>query len=255
MSLKIQVLSSGSCGNAALYSAGKTHILVDCGLSARSLTALLSKAGLEPSDLSGIFITHEHTDHVKGVPVFLKRRTIPLFISPTSLETEPFYGVDIASEPIGADRPVTLGPLTVTPFPVPHDAACCFGFVLEAFGVKAVHATDLGRPTALVEQKLKGAHCMLIEFNHDLDRLMAGPYPMHVKLRVKSDLGHLSNEQAGRLLAGSTNGETQAVYLMHLSKENNLPALARLAAREALGERKIRVEVAKHLVPAPAWEG
>jgi phosphoribosyl 1,2-cyclic phosphodiesterase len=150
---------------------------------------------------------------------------------------------------------VTLGPLTVTPFPVPHDAARCFGFVLEAGGVRAVHATDLGRPTALVEKRLKGAHCMLIEFNHDLDRLMAGPYPMRVKLRVRSDLGHLSNDQAGRLLAASSNGETQAVYLMHLSKENNLPALAKLAAREALGDGKVRVEVARHLVAAPAWEG
>lgn len=255
MSLKVQVLSSGSSGNAAVYSVGTCHVLIDCGLPARTLTAMLRRAGVEPEALAGIFVTHEHTDHVQGLPVFLRRVKVPLFVAPESYETEAFRGVDARVEPVRPNVPVTLGPLTVTPFPLPHDAACCFGYVLEACGVKAVQATDLGTPTLQVLQHMKGAHCMLVEFNHDVDRLMSGSYPMPIKLRVRGDLGHLSNEQGARLLQESVNGETQAVYLMHLSKQNNLPALAALAAREALGGKTVRVVVSEHLAPAPAWEG
>lgn len=256
MSLRVHVLSSGSSGNATLYSACGTHVLVDCGLSARQVSALLRKAGVEPEQLSGIFITHEHTDHVKGLAVFLKHRRVPLYVSPASYETEFFKGVTPwHMEPLEDGRPVVVGKLTVTPFAVPHDSQCCHGFVLEACGLKTVQATDLGRPTATVRERLRGAHCMLLEFNHDVDRLMNGPYPNHVKLRVRGDLGHLSNEQAGSLVSEAANGETQALYLMHLSRENNLPGLAELAAREALGGRGIRVEVTRHLAPVAAWEG
>jgi phosphoribosyl 1,2-cyclic phosphodiesterase len=256
MSLRVQVLASGSSGNATLYSAGETHVLVDCGLSARRICLLLRKAGVEPEALSGIFITHEHSDHVQGLAQFLKRRKIPLFIAPQCLESDSLRGLaPWHAEPIAPGVPVTLGLLTVTPFPVPHDSSCCLGFALEARGVKAVQATDLGQPTPVVRRHLQGSHCMLLEFNHDLDRLMNGSYPMHIKLRVKSSVGHLSNEQAASLLAGAANGETQALFLMHLSKENNHPALALLAAREVLGGRNLRMEVTQHLAPSPPWEG
>jgi phosphoribosyl 1,2-cyclic phosphodiesterase len=255
MSLKVRVLSSGSSGNAALYSAGACHVLIDCGLSARTLTGMLRRAGVEPESLSGIFVTHEHTDHIQGLPVFLRRLRVPLFVAPESYDTEAFRGVDAKVEPLVPDVPVTLGPLTVTPFPLPHDAACCYGYVLQAGGVKAVQVTDLGTPTPQVMTHMKGAHCMLVEFNHDVDRLMNGAYPMPIKLRVRSDLGHLSNEQGARLLQTSANGETQAVFLMHLSKQNNLPALAALAAREALKGTSVKVVVSEHLAPAPPWEG
>ncbi len=256
MSLKVQVLSSGSSGNATLYSACGTHVLVDCGLSARQVSALLRKAGVEPGQLSGIFVTHEHTDHVRGLAVFLKNKHVPLYVSPASFDTEFFQGVTPWHlEPLEDGHAVVLGKLTVTPFAVPHDSQCCFGFVLEACGLKAVQATDLGHPTAAVREKLRGAHCMLLEFNHDVDRLMNGSYPTHVKLRVRGNFGHLSNEQAGSLVREAANGETQALYLMHLSKENNLPGLAELAAREALGGAATRISVTRHLEPVAPWEG
>ncbi len=256
MSLRVHVLASGSSGNATLYSAGATHVLVDCGLSARVVTALLRLAGVEPEELSAVFVTHEHTDHIKGLPVFLKRRRIPLFIAPECLESPALAGCSFwGVEPLEAGRGVRLGQLAVSPFRVPHDAACCYGFAFEADGVRAVQATDLGQPTPAVRQELKGAHCVLLEFNHDVDRLMEGPYPMHIKLRVRGALGHLSNEQAAGLLAETSNGSTRALYLMHLSRENNLPALAHLAAQEALAGRRVRVEVTRHLQPASPWEG
>ena len=256
MSLRLQVLSSGSSGNATLYSAGRTHVLVDCGISSRRLCILLRKVGVEPEELAGIFITHEHTDHIQGLAQFLKHRKIPLFAAPACLESEPMAGLaPRCAAPLEAGRPISLGSLTVTPFPVPHDSASCYGFTLEACGVKAVQATDLGQPTEIVRQQLRGAHCLLLEFNHDLHKLLNGSYPMHIKLRVKSSVGHLSNEQAASLLADAANGETQALFLMHLSKENNHPALALLAAREALGGRRLRMEATEHLVPSAPWEG
>lgn len=256
MSLRVQVLSSGSTGNATLYSCGDTHVLVDCGLSARMLTRYLRQAGVEPDRLAGVFITHEHNDHVRGLEVFLRRRRIPLFAASECHESEALTAVDAwHREPLHAGREVRLGPLTVTPFAVPHDAAKCYGYAVTAAGVKAVQATDLGQPTPVVRERLRGAHCVLLEFNHDVDRLMAGSYPIHVKMRVRGSLGHLSNEQAGRLVSEALDGEARALYLMHLSKENNLPQLAALAAREALGGRPVRVEVTRHLIPATPWEG
>ncbi len=256
MSLRVHVLSSGSSGNATLYSAGRTHILVDCGLSARRVAAHLAQAGLRPEDLAGVFVTHEHSDHVQGLRVFLKKRRIPLFAAPECHESEALASLDPwRRELLRPGHAVPLGGLSITAFRVPHDAACCYGYVVEAAGVKAVQATDLGQPTALVREKVRGAHCLLLEFNHDVDRLMNGSYPMHIKMRVRGSLGHMSNDQAGRLVQEVVNGETQALYLMHLSQENNLPALAKLAAKEALQEKRVRVEVARHLVPAAPWEG
>ena len=256
MSLRVRVLASGSSGNATLFSAGRTHVLVDCGLAARSLGHCLRAEGVEPQALAAVFVSHEHSDHVRGLRVFMKKLCVPLFVAPECLETSQFADVECVSvEPLEGGHSVTLGCLTVTPFLVPHDAACCFGFRVESGGVKATMATDFGEPTALVRERLNGAHCQLLEFNHDIERLMAGSYPLDVKIRVKGPLGHLSNEQASRLVSRTMDGETSALYLMHLSKENNLPALARLAARDAIGGRKVRVEVARPHEPTPAWEG
>jgi phosphoribosyl 1,2-cyclic phosphodiesterase len=229
---------------------------VDCGLRSRTLTFLLRRAGVEPERLAGILVTHEHTDHVQGLEVFLRKRKVPLFAAPECLASEALSRVKAwHREPIEAGREIQVGNLRITPFALPHDAASCFGYLLEAGGVRAAQATDLGQPTALVRERLRGAHCLLLEFNHDVDRLMEGPYPLHIKMRVRGSLGHLSNEQAGRIVADCVNGETQVLYLMHLSRENNLPQLAALAAREALGGKPVRVEVTKHLEPAAPWEG
>jgi phosphoribosyl 1,2-cyclic phosphodiesterase len=213
--------------------------------------------GVDPDSLAGIFISHEHSDHVKGLEVFLKRCRVPVFIAPESLassrlELAHVHGV----EDLEAGRAVEFGRLRVQPFRVPHDAACTFGFVLEAGGVKAVQATDMGQPTQLLRERLRGAHCALLEFNHDLDLLMASRYPLEVKMRIRGGMGHLSNNQASALVREALNGETRALFLMHLSEENNHPALAQMAAREALeGRDPVCVTVAERRRPTEAWEG
>jgi phosphoribosyl 1,2-cyclic phosphodiesterase len=255
--LRIQVLASGSSGNATLVTAGRVSVLLDAGIPGTKLAKAIHAAGVDPEALAGVFVSHEHSDHVKGLEVFLKRRRVPLFMAPASLgfsrlNSSLFYGV----EDLEAGRAVELGRLRIQPFVVPHDAASTFGFVLEAGGVKAVQATDMGQPTQLLRERLRGVHCALLEFNHDLDRLMTSRYPLHIKMRIRGSLGHLSNDQASSVVRDSLNGDCQALFLMHLSEENNLPALAQMAAREALeGRDHVRVTVAQRHGPTVPWEG
>lgn len=255
--LRIQVLASGSSGNATLVTAGRISILLDAGIPGTKLAKAVHAAGVDPDSLAGVFLSHEHIDHVRGLEVFLKRRRVPLFAMPETLATGRFDpSLFHGAEELEAGRTVAMGPLRLTPFLVPHDAACPVGFSLEAGGVRAVQATDLGRPTQLLRERLRGAHCVLLEFNHDLDRLMASRYPLDLKMRIRGTLGHLSNGQAAEVVRDCLNGEAQALFLMHLSEENNLPALAHMAACEALdGREHVRVTVAGRHAPTPPWEG
>jgi phosphoribosyl 1,2-cyclic phosphodiesterase len=257
MMLRIQVLASGSSGNATLVTAGRTSILLDAGIPGTKLAKAVREAGADPDSLAGVFVSHEHSDHIRGLEVFLKRRRVPLFASSevvgsSRLDMALLHGV----EEVRAGCPVEVGALRVTPFLVPHDAASTFGFVLEAGGIRAVQATDMGKPTQLLRERLRGAHCVLLEFNHDLDRLMASHYPLDIKMRIRGTLGHLSNDQAASVVRESLDGEVQALYLMHLSEANNHPSLALLAATEALsGRPPIRIAVAERHAPTEAWEG
>jgi len=229
---------------------------VDAGISARRIRLRLEEAGVDPDDLDAVLISHEHTDHVAGLRVFLKRRAIPLFIAPESLAaTSLDPGIFDVIEPLEAGRSFTLGDLEISPFPVPHDAAVTFGFVFRSEGVKTTLVTDLGQATNLVRERMRGSHCILLEFNHDVESLMESRYPLDVKMRIRGGYGHLSNGQAGSLLSQVIDGETRAVTLMHLSENNNHPALARLAAEEAVNDPGIAIEVARHREITPHWEG
>ncbi len=254
--LEVRVLGSGSSGNALVLSCGQSRVLVDVGLPYRELAARMRAAGIAPASITAVLLTHEHDDHVKGLKLFLKHHKVPVFAAPECFETGAlaplcFHG----REPLEEGRTVAFGRLEVTPFRVPHDAAATYGFLYRCDGVQVGHATDLGCVPFAVGEALKGCHCLLVEFNHDVDRLLQGSYPVPLKMRIRSDVGHLSNEQGARLLAGAAGGETRAVFLMHLSRHNNLPALALMAAREALSERGPRLEVALPGGPTPAWQG
>ena len=257
--LQVRVFASGSTGNSTLVRSGKTSILIDAGISASRLSKCLRSSGVDPGELSGIFVSHEHCDHIDGIRVFQKKYRTPVFISGESLEASGLFrerGDGVAIELISGGQTVVLGQLSITPFRVPHDAACTFGFCFEAGGVKGVQATDLGKRTTLLDERLRGSHCTLLEFNHDVERLMASDYPLHIKMRVRGSHGHLSNEQAGQIARQAVNGETRALFLMHLSEKNNHPALAMMAAREALGEaRGMELIVTSPQEPTTCWEG
>lgn len=252
--LSVQILASGSSGNALLVSTSTGSILVDAGINYKDLLRRMGEVGANPERVRAVFLTHEHTDHVKGLQVFLKHFAVPVFAAPECLASKALHFMgSLAQEPLKPGQSVCVAGLEVTPFRVPHDAAATYGYCYQADGLRVGHATDFGVPTEAVVQRLRGAHCLLLEFNHDLDKLAESDYPTYLKLRIKGDTGHLSNGQGAQLLSETLGPETLAVYLMHLSRQNNEPLLARMAAGEVLGSRNIRLETAEPFVPSPAW--
>lgn len=234
------ILGSGSAGNATLVRRGGRALLLDAGLSARQLERRLAACGQDPKEIDALVISHEHSDHVKGASVFSRRHRVPVHGSPESREAagrhlEELYGF----EPLEAGQELDLGALRLRPFPVPHDAVCTYGFVVEGGGLRAGYATDLGHVNGLVRERLRGAHLLVLEMNHDPLMLREGPYPWPVKQRVLSRHGHLSNEAAAAALPELVGEETRAVFLAHISETNNDPDLVLSTASQALAEERV----------------
>jgi phosphoribosyl 1,2-cyclic phosphodiesterase len=260
--MRINILGSSSSGNATLLVFGTTRVLLDAGFSARELARRLREIGEDLARLSAIVLTHEHTDHIRSVPRLARTLGLPIFISRASCEawnrmnpTDPIP----AAEYIAAECPFQIGPMTFRPFAVPHDAADTLAFTIEAGGVKVGYVTDLGYIPKLVGERVRGSDVLILEANHDLEMLRNGPYPWSVKQRILSRHGHLSNEEMARFLREDFDGRAEHIVLVHLSRTNNHPELARLAALEALGARgsafardaERRVRVAAHDRPGP----
>jgi len=256
--MRLIPLGSGSSGNATLVEIAGRRLLVDAGLSARALGLRLGQVGIDPATVDWILISHEHTDHVRGAELFSRRHGVALVCALETLEAMDRSRDDFAEWiPLPAGRKLELGPVAVDPFPVPHDAARPVGFVLEGEGVRVGLATDLGHATALVRERLRGCQALMLEANHDERMLRDGPYPWHLKQRVSGRTGHLSNDEAARLLCEVVDGESRAVVLAHLSEKNNRPELARGTAATALsagGRRRVTVRVASRKSPTPPIE-
>ena len=255
--MRLIVLGSGSTGNVLLIESGGTRVLVDAGLTAKETARRMAAAGLDPTRLDGIVITHEHSDHIKGAAVLSKTTGAPVFISAAarSLSNFPKGGEGIVwGERVSSSEPFEIGSLELHPFGIPHDGADTFALTVKSNGVKAGVVTDLGYITQLVAERLRGCDFILIESNHDLDMLKIGPYPWAVKQRIASRLGHLSNDETSRWLREDFDGQAQFLVLAHLSRRCNHPELARLAALRALRSRgpsffpgaETRVKVAGH---------
>jgi phosphoribosyl 1,2-cyclic phosphodiesterase len=255
MSLRLVPLGSGSQGNATLAEFGSTRILVDAGLAARTLARRLEAIGVAPESLAAVMVSHEHQDHARGAELFSRRHGVPVFSSVETLEALDRSPVHFAEWHRLDHATVTeIGGVRVDAFPVPHDAARPVGFVLESNGLKAGIVTDLGHATTLVVQRLKGCHVLMVESNHDDAMLLNGPYPWQLKQRVGSRLGHLSNEEAARLIEHVVDDACHAIVLAHMSEMNNTPSLARETARRALGRvgcESVSVRVAARRAPSP----
>jgi len=258
MALRIVPLGSGSRGNATLVEAGTTRLLIDAGLSARTLTRRLEGLGVAPRSLSAILLSHEHHDHAAGVEGFSLRHRVPVVCSAATLaalDRSPAHLAEwIALPEIG---PLELGDFRVESFPLPHDAARPVGFVLRAAGLSVGLATDFGHATTLVVERLRGSNALLVESNHDERMLRDGPYPWQLKQRVRGRMGHLSNVEAADLLQQVADEACQAVVLLHLSERNNTPELARRSAASALvraGVKRASMRVAAPRGPTPAVE-
>lgn len=237
--MKVAILASGSSGNATLFSAGGTSVLVDAGIGPRVLARKLGEIGADSPQ--AIVITHAHQDHVGQCLKLSKRLKIPVYASEATSRCEALRGREQVRV-YDPREPFMIGALTVAPTPLPHDAAQV-ALTLSFGEHKAGIATDLGEVPPGLLAHLAGCALLLIESNHDADLLQRGPYPAFLKRRIGSARGHLSNAQTHELLRRLPR-ETSAVVLMHLSTTNNLPELALSSATDALAGRKVTLSVA-----------
>ncbi|HOB11565.1 MAG TPA: MBL fold metallo-hydrolase [Syntrophomonadaceae bacterium] len=247
--MQVHVLASGSTGNAVLLRFGSTQLLVDAGISARRIEQGLAEVGVRAADLDGILITHEHRDHINGLDVLVRRHHIPVYAREKTWEQiacRPRLPLQCCQSFQGA---FDLKGVWVEPFSTSHDAADPVGFAFCYGKKRCVLATDLGVVTPQVESTLHNAQVLILESNHDLDMLHRGPYPPYLKQRIRSNKGHLSNHDAGKVLSRLKRNETMHVFLAHLSQQNNDPLLAKKTVSYFLSKAGCQVgdEVILHL--------
>ncbi len=256
--MRVTSLGSGSSGNALLVEAGplgRTKLLVDAGVAPRTLLDRLRLANTAPTQLHGILVTHEHSDHIVSIPMLTKRYAIPIITAPDTLAAmeqsfisgrwftdsgpliEPSFESVAAQEtqisevkqrlllPVGSTR--MIGDIEVTSFPISHDAVSPCGYLLHAGGCRVCVVTDSGKVTATMLAMMQHADLLVLESNHDRERLLRGPYPYHLKQRILSPTGHLSNDQAAEAVLQTWRTDSvRWLWLSHLSRTNNTPRLA-----------------------------
>jgi phosphoribosyl 1,2-cyclic phosphodiesterase len=249
--LAICTLASGSKGNATHVSDGQTSILVDAGLSGIEIQRRLSSRDLNPENIDAIVVTHEHSDHIRGVGVLSRRYKLPVYINPKTLEACPDLGKLHDTRPFECGTTFQINNLTVHPFAISHDAEDPAGFTIGQNGVSIGIATDLGIATAMVRQHLKRCALLLLEANHDLTMLETGPYPWPLKQRIRGRTGHLSNPDSKSLLEELQHDNLQHVILGHLSEINNTPQKAFDEVSRAINRCNARVTVADQYSSGP----
>lgn len=229
--MRLCSIASGSSGNCIYVGSDTTNILIDAGISGKKVEFGLNALDLTTKDLNGILVTHEHSDHIKGLGVIARKAGIPIYATPRtirSMQENNSLGKlpeDIFRE-IQGNETCQIGDLKVHPFRISHDAAEPVGFRI-ANGNKTVGiATDMGMYNDYIIENLSGLDALLLEANHDVNMLQVGSYPYYLKRRILGERGHLSNETAGKLLCRLLHDDMKAVLLGHLSKENNYEELA-----------------------------
>ena len=263
--MRVVSLGSGSSGNALFVEAGpqgRTRLLVDAGLSVRTIEQRLLTISIAPSQLSGILVTHEHSDHVLGIPMVMKRYAVPIIADARTLEAikegiktgawrsdtgeiVPSHNSHMLSEPSNNTDPLftpfpvgsrrTLGDIEVTSFATSHDAVAPCGYRLSADGFRVCIITDTGKVTPEMLKAISRVDLLILESNHDRERLLAGPYPSSLKRRILSASGHLSNAQAASAVRRAwSRNSVRCLWLAHLSRTNNTPALAITSMRTHL---------------------
>lgn len=254
--LTLTTLSSGSSGNCLLLSDGRTHLLLDAGISCRRICKALRALGVEPKDLSGVLITHEHADHISGLGTLTKQFQLPVYAS-RGTARQLCYRIAFLEDvlhPFSAGEHLSIGALEAMSFPTSHDASDSVGYAITDGRRTAAVATDLGVATDVVYAHLRRAHLAVVEANHDIEWLISGPYPYFLKERILGPCGHLSNEAGGELACAAVEAGAQTVILAHLSEENNTPARAYGVVRAMLEGRGIALDRDVRLSVAPRSE-
>ena len=239
MAVHFCTIASGSSGNCIFTGSDSTRILIDAGLSGKRIENGLTSVGIDPRTLDALFVTHEHSDHITGIGILSRRFDIPIYATPGTWQAMDTYNALGKIHPRNkllaySGERIVLNDLCVTPFSIPHDAAEPVGYTIESEGRKIAVATDIGKPTPLIERSITDCDVLLLESNHDLDLLENGPYPIQLKRRIRGDFGHLSNIAAGELITRVHTPRLAAIILGHLSEENNRPAVAFDTVRDIL---------------------
>ncbi len=251
-------LFSGSSGNSIYMGCGNNQILVDIGVSAKRCEEKLRQVGADPAEIKGIFVTHEHRDHVAGVRVFAARYHIPVFAHPAVLEQMARQGQ--LNDKVDARPFASAGEfmdLQVLPFALSHDSAVCQGYKFTLpDGRHIAVCTDTGYITPAAKEVLPGTDLIFLESNHEPSMVRTGPYSYPLQQRILSDVGHLSNADCAAFAGELLRSGTTRFVLSHLSKENNMPSLAYQTTVATLTELGARPEVDYRLqVAAPEQEG
>ncbi len=250
--LKLCMLASGSKGNAIYVSNGKTSILIDAGLPGVEIERRMMSRGISMSEIKAVVVSHEHSDHIRGVGVLARKHGWPVFISAKTKQA--------ASDQLGrvdhfiifsCGTSFSIDGLQIHPFSISHDAHDPVGLTIQSNHHKIGIATDLGVATAMVKEHLKGCDCIVLEANHDLQMLEQGPYPWPLKQRIKSRIGHLSNCASKALLMDVLHDSLRHVVLAHLSEINNSPEKALNEIAADLDQRRHQISVALQHAAGP----
>jgi phosphoribosyl 1,2-cyclic phosphodiesterase len=248
MGLRFTVLSSGSTGNATVVQSGDVKLLVDVGFSAKKMEQLMKERELAASELDAIFVTHEHSDHIKGLGALARKHNLPIYANEKTWEALNNQIGEIAEENkrvMETGGMQDFGTLKVESFGISHDAAEPVGYCFHEGEQKLSLATDLGYMSSKVKEKITDSDALILETNHDIEMLRMGHYPWSIKRRILGDKGHLSNEAAGEALCEVLTSRTKSVYMAHLSRDHNLMDLARLTLNNIIEDHGICMETQK----------
>ncbi len=231
--LEVHILASGSDGNSVIFRHKGTTIMVDAGLSGRDLVRRMSSVGVDPREIDAILLTHEHSDHVKGAGVLSRQYKIPICANAWTIKACNIGNVE-KHLVFDSSTSFDLGSLRIDPIPILHNAMEPNAFHIHAGERQCLIATDLGRVTPPIFAALREVDLALLESNHDVQMLIHGPYPPALKSEIRSDRGHLSNLDCARAL-WATHSEERRVFLVHISRNNNTPEIARRTVSKTLG--------------------
>ncbi|UHA75398.1 MBL fold metallo-hydrolase [Paenibacillus sp. 481] len=237
MSLRFSVLSSGSTGNVTVIQNENATVMIDVGLSCKRTEQLLAEQGLSGSQIDGILVTHEHSDHIKGLGAFARKHKVPIYANESTWGALEKHVGTIAEEnrivmQTGEAR--DFNDLRVESYGISHDAAEPVGYCFYDGETKLSVTTDLGYMSDKVKEAIIDSNVLVMESNHDVQMLRMGRYPWNTKRRILGDLGHLSNEAAGEALCEVVTGNTSRAYLAHLSLEHNMKDLARMTVKDVM---------------------